>query len=437
VDFSVLPPEVISGLIHSGPGAESLIEASGAWRRLGTHLEELASINGAALSSLIEAWQGPSAVAMTQAVAPYLIWLRTTAQQCQQIASSALAAVTAFNSAQTSVVPVAQVVANRARLARLLATNMFGVNLPAIAATEDEYQGMWANNSAAMSRYQTASAQATTLPQFSSPPPIASPTAAAQASAATAAAASTPAAPTLGSIFNIFAPGSNTSATGLPGLLNLFSGSTGSSFGSFWNSNLVGPAIINSIGGAGYPINLLSYLAQNTAAQALQNVGGDIGTGLSEGQAALGAGPEALGALGAAGLSAEPTAAIGVGVSMGNLTMPAAVVGLLPASQAPVQLAAAVSPLPSGESGFPFVPPLMPPPISAGSGWRKRKQQKLGSYEEPEDEEDEEYQEPAGLNPSSPDSPGSGWRKRGKDYDEIEYGAELRGTVMHKPPSAG
>jgi hypothetical protein len=41
----------------------------------------------------------------------------------------------------------------------------------------------------------------------------------------------------------------------------------------------------------------------------------------------------------AAGLSAEPMAAIGVGVSTGKLTLPPAVVGLLPASQAPVQLA--------------------------------------------------------------------------------------------------
>jgi PPE-repeat protein len=395
MEFTVLPPEVTSALIHSGPGAESLIEASGAWQRLGTSLEESAGINAAALSSLTGSWQGPSAVAMTQAVEPFLMWLHTAAQQCQQIAASAQDAVAAFNSVRASVVPVATVSTNRTRLARLLATNTFGVNLPAIAATEDEYQGIWANNSAAMSRYQAASAQATTLPQFSSPPQIASPTAADQATAVpAAAAASTPAAPTLGSIFNIFAPGSNTSGTGLPGLLNLFSGSTGSSFGSFWNSNLTTTAVINSTFSSGFPINLLSYLAQNTSAQALQAVGGDIGTGLSEGQSALGGG---AGAFGAAGLSAEPTAAIGVGVSMGKLTAPPAVVGLLPASQAPVQLASAATPLTGADPGFPM-PPLMPPPISAGSGWRKRKEQK---------------------------------------YEDIAIGAELKGTVMPRPPSAG
>ncbi|MGO9158168.1 PPE domain-containing protein [Mycobacterium sp.] len=42
MDFSALPPEVVSARIHAGPGAESLIEASGAWQRLGTSLEESA-----------------------------------------------------------------------------------------------------------------------------------------------------------------------------------------------------------------------------------------------------------------------------------------------------------------------------------------------------------------------------------------------------------
>jgi PPE-repeat protein len=380
MEFTALPPEVTSALIHSGPGAQSLIEASGAWQRLGTNLEEWAGINGAALSSLIEAWQGPSSVAMSQAVAPYLAWLRTTAQQCQQIASSAMAAVAAFNSVQASVVPVAHVSANRTRLAQLLATNTFGIHLPAIAATEDQYQGMWANNSAGMSRYQAASAQATTLPLFSSPPQIADP------AGVTAQASVVPAATTSATSA---APAATSPLSSIISAIQSFNPNGG----WFGLANTYANQFISS----GFPINLLSYLAQNTSAQALQTVGGDIGTGLSEGQSALGGLPGGLGAFGAAGLSAEPTAAIGVGVSMGKLTAPPAVVGLLPASQAPVQLASAATPLTGADSGFPM-PPLMPPPISAGSGWRKRKQQK---------------------------------------YEDIAIGAELKGTVMPRPPSAG
>ena len=121
---------------------------------------------------------------------------------------------------------------------------------------------------------------------------------------------------------------------------------------------------------------------------------------------------------------------------MGKLTVPPAVVGLLPASQAPVQLASAATPLTAEDPEFPMLPPLMPPPISAGSGWRKRKQQSYAENEDREYEEDEEYEDPAHGLQAPPDTPGSGWRKRG-NYDDIEIGAELEGTVMQKPPSAG
>jgi PPE-repeat protein len=404
-----------------------MIEASSAWQRLGTELQNAATTQASVLSSLTGAWTGPSSLAMAQAVEPYLTWLRSTAQQAQQTAASAQAAAAAFDSVRSAVILPAQVSANRTRLAKLLATNMFGINLPAIAETEDQYQGMWANNSAAMSRYHAASAQAATLPQLSSPPSIANPAGVAtQASVVPAATTS--------------AITSGTSAATSPvqsilSAIQSFDPNSGwSGFVNTWANQIIA---------GGLPINLLSYLAQFSAAQSLQNLGGDIGQGLSEGEAALGAGPGALGALGSAGLSAEPTAAIGVGVSLGKLTLPPAVVGMLAASHAPVELASAVSPLPAEESGLPFMPPLMPPPISAGSGWRTRKQQKLGAYEEPEHEHEdyeeyEEYEAPReGLGLSSPDSPGSGWRKREKDYDDIEYGAELPGTVIQKPPSAG
>src|SRR6516165_3830746 len=150
MDFLALPPEVTSALMFSGPGAGSLIEASNAWQRLGIELENSASTYTSMLSSLTETWDGRSSAAMVQAVQPYITWLRNTAQQSQQMASSAQAAATAFNSAVEAVVPPTQVSANRTRLAQLVATNGFGRNLMAIAAAEDEYQTMWAKNSAAL-----------------------------------------------------------------------------------------------------------------------------------------------------------------------------------------------------------------------------------------------------------------------------------------------
>ncbi|MGO9036290.1 PPE family protein [Mycobacterium sp.] len=395
MEFTTLPPEVTSALIHTGPGAESLIEASEAWQQLGANLEDSAENYGATLSSLVGTWRGASSTTMVQAVEPYLNWLRMTAQQVQQTAASAQAAASAVNSVRAAVVPVGQVSANRALLARLLATNGFGRNLPAIAETEAEYQSMWANNSAAMTRYQAASAQASTLPQFSSPSSTTNPAGTAKQSSAVSA-ATTSSSPTV-----------SAAASGPLSSINLgFSDPTSGYFGL---ANVYANQFVSS----GFPINLLSYLAQNQSAQALQGVNAQIGQGVSEGESALGGGAAGglgglgraglgtlgPGALGAAGLGqASTSAATGVGVSIGKLTAPPAVVGLLPGQQVPVQLASAASPLSAGESGLPMLPPLMPPPISAGSGWRKRKEQK---------------------------------------YEDIAIGAELKGKVMDPPPSAG
>jgi PPE-repeat protein len=397
MEFTTLPPEITSALIHSGPGAESFIAASGAWQQLGTNLEDAAENYAAALSSLGETWHGPSSAAMFQAVQPYLAWLQTTAQQAQQTASSAMAAAAAFNSARAAVVPTAQVTANRMQLVQLLATNLFGRNLPAIAANEAQYQTMWANNSAAMSRYEAASSQATTLPQFTSPAATTNPTGQTNQAKATSAATTPSTSPTTAAASPAAPlPAAGDPSTGYIGLANTYA---------------------NQFVSSGFPLNLLSYLAQNQSAQALQGVNAQIGQGVSEGESALGGGlggggaAGALGglgglgqlgpgALGAAGLGqASTSAATGVGVSIGKLTAPPSVVNLLPSSQAPVQLASAATPLGAGESGMPMLPPLMPPPISpAGSGWRKRKNQK---------------------------------------YEDVEIGAELKGTVIRPPPSAG
>jgi PPE-repeat protein len=374
MDFMALPPEITSALIHSGPGAASLLEAAGAWQNLGVGLEQTIPTYASVVSSVTEAWQGPSAAAMTQAAEPFVAWLRATAQQCQQVAASAEAAAAAFTQAQSSVVQPSVVAANRTQLARLLATDRLGSNLAAIAETESQYQTMWANNSAALSRYEAASAQALDLPQFSSPPSIASPAAAAQ-STTTSAAAATPAQSTIGDFLE--------SIVGTP-------------FGFDPNVGWFGLAntYANQFISSGFPINLLSYVAQANSAQALQSVGGEVGQGISEGEAALGgATADLAGAVGGA-----PTGAMGVGVSLGKLTAPPAVVGLLPASQTPVQLASAASPLDGADAGFPMLPPLMPPPISAGSGWRKRKQPK---------------------------------------YEDLEVGKELKGTVMPRSPLGG
>src|SRR5436309_10034146 len=263
MDFGTLPPEITAALIHSGPGAGSLIEAAAAWQQLATELEDSLRGYASELSSLAETWQGPSSAAMIQAVEPFLVWLGGTARHCEQVGSSIQAVAAAFELACRTVVFPLQVTANRTRLAQLTATNWLGTNSVAIAETDAEYEGMWVNNSAAMYRYAATSAQATQLPHFSLAPAITSPTAAAaQAGALPAAAAATPAASTpLGDLL--------TSLLSTPGGFN-------PQAGWFGLANTYASQFVAS----GFPVNFIGVLAQLQTAQGFQSWGGEVGQGL-------------------------------------------------------------------------------------------------------------------------------------------------------------
>lgn len=387
IDFGLLPPEITSALIHSGPGASSLIQAAAGWQELSIELEAAADSYSSELSSLASTWQGPSSMAMIEAFEPYLAWLRTTAVQCQELAASVETVTAAFELTHWTVVHPSVVAANRARLAVLLATNFFGINAPAIAETEAEYNAMWVNNSTAMYRYGATSLSAIKLSHFSSPPPVANP------SALTAQATMMPAATgTTQAQLNALAasPSSLTGSTiDALGVTPFDPMSGWFRYDSTWGWQLLA---------SGFPINLLSYLAQVNAAQSLSSVSADVGQGLAEGGAALASADAGLvNAVGAGG-SVAARGAMGVSVLVGKLSMPPAVVGMLPGAQPPVQLASAVSALPPGAAqppGLPMAP--VRPPLGAGGGGRGE----------------------------------------GRDYDDIEIGAELPGTVMKRPPSAG
>jgi PPE-repeat protein len=117
------------------------------------------------------AWQGPAAVAMTGAAAPYAGWLSAAANQAEVAAVQAQAAATAFEAAQAATVHPAAVAANRMQLMTLVATNFLGQNTPAIAATEFQYVEMWAQDVAAMLGYHTGAVSvASMLTPFNVPP---------------------------------------------------------------------------------------------------------------------------------------------------------------------------------------------------------------------------------------------------------------------------
>src|SRR6185437_12690367 len=89
VDVGALPPELNSGRMYSGPGPESMLAAATAWDRLAAGLYDRATEYESVTSGLAEAWQGPTAAAVFQAVRPYLRWLNRAAGQAEEAAGRA------------------------------------------------------------------------------------------------------------------------------------------------------------------------------------------------------------------------------------------------------------------------------------------------------------------------------------------------------------
>src|ERR1700709_1816850 len=149
VDLSALPPEVNRVRRLSGPGSGPLLAAAAAWNALAAEMRSAATAYDSVVKQLVSAgWFGPSSTSMLAAAEPSLTWPNNTAAQAEQTGVQANAAASAFEAAYAMTVPPPVVAANRTLLANLVASNIFGQNTPAIAATEAEYAEMWAQDAA-------------------------------------------------------------------------------------------------------------------------------------------------------------------------------------------------------------------------------------------------------------------------------------------------
>ncbi len=168
--FATLPPEINSGRMYSGPGSKSLISAATAWEGLAAQLYDMAADYSSVTSSLAQQWQGPASTAMTQAAVPHIEWLNTVAAQAEQVATQARTAASAYESTLAAMVPPAVIEANRTQRMSLVSTGRLGQTGPAIADIEAEYEQIWAQDADALYAYAGASADASTVTPFTSPP---------------------------------------------------------------------------------------------------------------------------------------------------------------------------------------------------------------------------------------------------------------------------
>jgi PPE-repeat protein len=244
--FAGTPPEVTSAKMYSGPGSGSMLAAAAAWNAISAEMRSAATNYESVITSLTsEGWLGPSSTKMSAAVAPYLEWLSTTAVQAEQAGTQANAAAAAYEAAFAATVPPAVVAANRTQLTNLVASNIFGQNTGAIAANEAQYGEMWAQDAAAMTSYTASSRAATEMTPFQQPQSDTTTDGTDQQTNAVLAAtndASSSSASTTSSATSIWdwlglSPNTNTSTTGLAGVLNYLDGSSGSLAGSILNNN--------------------------------------------------------------------------------------------------------------------------------------------------------------------------------------------------------
>ena len=204
MDFGAFPPEINSGRMYVGAGPAPMLAAATAWDSLAAELGSAAAAYDSVVKGLTsEGWLGPSSASAAAAAAPYVAWMSSTAAQAEQTATQVRSAVGAYETAFAATVPPPVIAANRLQLTQLQATNFFGQNSPAIAATEGQYSEMWAQDAAAMYGYAGASASASDVVPFADPPATtkagAQPAAAANASSSSASSAVTQALQSLSS----------------------------------------------------------------------------------------------------------------------------------------------------------------------------------------------------------------------------------------------
>jgi PPE-repeat protein len=329
-----------------------LLAAANAWRQLAVELGQTAADYASIVAGI--PWQGPSATAMTLSTIPYVAWMHTTAAQAAQMSIAATTMASSFVATQTAVVHPSVVTANRTRLAHLIATNFFGINFPAIAATEAQYLQMWAGNTTAMLGYHATSLQTMTLPTFTPPATTSDPNgrAAQRAAVATAQAAADP--PINLPTDAIF---SN------PTILALINQEIALVSGGFPFS-AIGPFTGGHDYLPGQYPDVLAATPRNLA----------IAYNLT--------GPEAVGgvpniyapapAAAASAVETSVTASLGRGMYVGNLVVPPSAV------TSPIQLAAAEAPLVATTAeGAPLIPMFVPPmPPGARKAQRDKPEEK-------------------------------------------------------------
>ncbi|WP_434555419.1 PPE family protein, partial [Mycobacterium intracellulare] len=178
--------------MYSGPGSASMMAAAWAWNMLAAELDSAATAYDTVITQLTsEGWMGPASAQMAEAAQPYVTWMRTSAAQAEQAATSARAAAGAYETAFAATVPPPLIETNRTLLAQAISTNVLGQNIPLITQLEAQYGEMWAQDAATMYGYAAQTAPTAEVTPFTEPAQTTNPAGQAMQAAAVTRAAGT------------------------------------------------------------------------------------------------------------------------------------------------------------------------------------------------------------------------------------------------------
>ena len=360
-DFGAFPPEFNSGRMYLGAGPAPMLAAATAWDSLAAELGSAAAAYDSVVRGLTsEEWLGPASASAAAAAAPYVMWMSSTAAQAEQTATQVRSAVGAYETAFAATVPPPVITANRLQLTQLEASNFFGQNSPAIAATEAQYSEMWAQDAAAMYGYASASASASDVVPFADPPATtkagAQPTAAANTSASSASSTVTQALQQLSS--SAASTTTGTSAATTTGTAATTTPTTLQDYLNNFVTQLQGVTVSNRnvasrlVGDAGYfPLGLAQFNV-SIGQQLIPGTPSGAGSGGSSVLAPGGWGPGPFSGVGGGPVSAS----VGQAGTIGRLSVPtgwqASLTPSAPTTTGPAAITTVSGAPPPGANGF-------------------------------------------------------------------------------------